>query len=89
VTLVLRWDISLAGKSVEVGGVRGATIQPGGPVLLIGPTGEATLLVQLNVGAYNAELNVTTDFVTTTVYLERVPLSMLTAAEKQMPEGAR
>jgi hypothetical protein len=89
VTLVLRWDRSLAGKKVEVGGARGATVRPGGPVLLIGPTGEAALLVQLNVGVYNAELHVTTDFVTTTVYLQRVPLSMLTAAEKQVPGGAR
>jgi hypothetical protein len=89
VTLVFQWDVSVAGKTVEVGGVRGATIQPEAPVFTVGPTGEATLIVQLNAGAYSAELNLTADFVTTTLHIERVPLSMLTAAERHLPEGAR
>jgi hypothetical protein len=87
-TLVLRWDPSLAGKIVGIGG-SGVTIQPAGTSFLIEPTGQAAFVVQLEPGASAAELNLVTDFVTTTLRLTRAPLSKLIAAETTKTGSAR
>lgn len=87
-TLVLRWDSALAGQTVGIGG-NGVTIQPAGTSFLIGATGQTAFVVQLEPEASAAELNLVTDFVTTTLRLTRAPLSKLIAAETTKTAGAR
>lgn len=79
-TLVLSWPPISAGKTVEVDGMRSVIVQPLQRSFVIGPTGQVSLVLQLATGAYKGEVSFTTDFVTSIIYLERVPASMIAAS---------
>lgn len=82
VTLLLYFHPSLAGQTLEVLADDSFTVQPPNQFLLIGPTGEAVLVLELGAAQSRGEIALRVDYITTALQFLRAPLEALLAKER-------
>lgn len=82
VTLLLYFHPSLAGQTLEVLADDSFTVQPPNQFLLIGPTGEAVLVLELGAAKSRGEIALRVDYITTALQFLRAPLGALLAKER-------
>lgn len=82
VTLRLHFHPSLAGQTIEVLADDSFPLQPPNQFLLIGPTGEAVLVLELGAAKSRGEIALRVDHITTALQILRAPLQALLAKER-------
>ena len=81
-TLLLYFHPSLAGQTLEVLADDSFSVQPPNRFLLIGPTGEVVLALELRAAKSRGEIALRVDYITTALHFLRAPLGALLAKER-------
>lgn len=89
VRLHLYFHPSLAGQTLEVLADDSFTGQPPNQFLLIGPTGEAVLVLELGAAKSRGEIALRVDSITTALHFLRAPLRALLAKERATKGAAQ